>query len=78
MKTMGNKGRGGRRPGAGRKRDGIELKVPMAFSIEPSLKARLQDFLKSNEMKVDEFVERALDALASETKIGAPKNENPE
>ena len=70
--------RGGRRPGAGRKRDGIELKVPMAFRLEPSLKARLQDFLKSNEMKVDEFVERALDVLAPERKIGAPKNESPE
>lgn len=68
MKTTENKGRGGRRPGAGRKRDGIELKVPMAFSIGPSLKARLQDFLKSNKMKADEFVERALDALARKQK----------
>lgn len=56
-------GRGGYRPGAGRKPTGCAPSSTVAFRLDPEEKEEMQAFLQSHGLTVRKFVRQALDAL---------------
>ena len=56
-------GRGGRRPGAGRKPTGCAPSTTVALRLDPEEKTELQAYLHARGLTVRQFIRRALDVL---------------